>query len=198
MTEPPKISMCICPVITGGQRVPTLGCPVHSSDPPAPDPLLVRVEQFRREVEDKISVVLGSRRGSILHQLLHRRQCEDFLVQQYADLAAECERLRAELEEAEDCWTHGETECASLRARAEAAEATASNAFDEIRRLVAAHTALLAKLRELTKKWRHEAITLNSGPFEDALTHMAWDGQAIGRRDCADELAALLAHTETP
>jgi hypothetical protein len=53
---------------------------------------LLTVDEFRREVHDKIGVVFNGCNAVLTHREIVRRQCEDFLVEQYARLA----RLRGE------------------------------------------------------------------------------------------------------
>jgi len=54
-------------------------------------------------------------------------------------------------------------------------------------------------LRALWEKWIEERDALNAASKErDEIIRAAWRGQALGRQDCADELAAVLDRPAPP
>lgn len=67
----------------GGER------PLGGQDLPRPatsQTVALTVEQFRAEVRDKLFVVFHGCHSTPLERAIHRQQCEDFLVERYAEV----------------------------------------------------------------------------------------------------------------
>lgn len=58
--------------------------------------MALTIEQFRAEVDDKLSVVFNSCHSTPLSRAINRQQCEDFLVERYTEVAQDNERLKAQ------------------------------------------------------------------------------------------------------
>ncbi len=63
--------------------------PLDGQDLPQPassPSVALTVDQFRAEVKDKLGVVFYGCDSSPLARAIHRQQCEDFLVERYAEM----------------------------------------------------------------------------------------------------------------